>query len=107
MLKLPSVGLGLWKAQPGEVHAAIREAIRCGYRLLDGAAAYANEPEVGKAITEAISEGMVAREDLWVVSKLFNTHHAWRGDTTRPAEGIAKTLGDLGLESVDLYLMHW
>eukprot|EP00966_Prymnesium_polylepis_P305067 7048946-Prymnesium_polylepis.1 len=106
-LKLPPIGLGLWKAAPGEVHAAIKEALRSGYRLLDGAAAYGNEPEVGHAIAEAIGDGIVARDDLWVVSKLFNTHHCWRGDSSRPAEALTRTLDELGLAHVDLYLMHW
>ena len=64
-LQLPSIGLGLWKAQPGEVHAAIKEAVQSGYRLLDGAAAYGNEPEVGRAIAECIREGLVSRDELW------------------------------------------
>lgn len=106
-LVLPSVGLGLWKAAPGEVAVAIKHALRSGYRLLDGAAAYANEAEVGAAISEAISEGIVRRDEVWVVSKLFNTHHCWHGDCSRPAIGLAKTLSDLGLDTIDLYLMHW
>ena len=105
-LQLPSIGLGLWKAQPGEVAAAIKEAVKSGCRLLDGAAAYGNEPEVGRAIAEVIREGVVSREELWVVSKLFNTHHCWHGDCSRPAKGLAKTLKDLDLDSVDLYLMY-
>ena len=85
----------------------MKEALRSGYRLLDGAAAYGNEPEVGKALGEAIGEGVVKREDVWVVSKLFNTHHVWQGDRTRPHAGLAKTLAELGVEKLDLYLMHW
>ena len=65
-LALPSVGLGLWKSKPGEVHDAVKEALRLGYRLLDGAAAYGNEEEVGGAVAEALSEGIVRREELWV-----------------------------------------
>ena len=83
-LKLPPVGLGLWKSSPGEVHAAVRTALRAGYTLLDGAAAYGNEKEVGSALAAAVADGDVRREDVWVVSKLFNTHHVWQGDRTRP-----------------------
>ena len=106
-LKLPPVGLGLWKSSPGEVHAAVRSALRAGYTLLDGAAAYGNEKEVGAALAAAIADGDVRREDVWVVSKLFNTHHVWQGDRTRPHAGLAKTLAELGVEKLDLYLMHW
>ena len=106
-LKLPPVGLGLWKSSPGEVHAAVRSALRAGYTLLDGAAAYGNEKEVGAALAAAIADGDVRREDVWVVSKLFNTHHVWHGDRTRPHAGLAKTLAELGVEKLDLYLMHW
>ena len=67
-LKLPPVGLGLWKSSPGEVHAAVRSALRAGYTLLDGAAAYGNEKEVGAALAAAIADGDVRREDVWVVS---------------------------------------
>ena len=106
-LKLPPVGLGLWKSSPGEVHAAVRSALRAGYTLLDGAAAYGNEKEVGAALAAAVADGDVRREDVWVVSKLFNTHHVWQGDRTRPHAGLAKTLAELGVEKLDLYLMHW
>jgi len=106
-LRLPPVGLGCWKSAPGEVHNAVKEALLFGCKLIDGAAAYGNEVEVGAAISEAIAERVVTRDELWVVSKLFNTHHVWDGDTSRPREGLEKTLRDLGLEHLDLYLMHW
>ena len=104
---LPPVGLGLWKAPKGEVGDAVKEALRAGYRLLDGAAAYANEAEVGEAIKESIEAGVVSRSELTVVSKLFNTHHVWNGDTSRPEVALRKTLADLQLEKLDVYLMHW
>ena len=106
-LQLPPVGLGLWKSKPGEVGEAIKVALACGYRLLDGAAAYSNEKEVGDALADCLRDGVVARGEVFVVSKLFNTHHVWHEDRSRPAAALAKTLADLRLPYLDLYLMHW
>lgn len=101
--RLPALGLGTWKSAPGEVGAAVRAAIRIGYRHIDCAAIYGNEAEVGAAITAAIAAGEVRREDLWLTSKLWCNAHA-REDVV-PA--LKKTLADLGLERLDLYLVHW
>jgi alcohol dehydrogenase (NADP+) len=107
MLRLPALGLGLWKAPKGEVGRAVTSSIRAGYRLLDGAAAYGNEAEVGEAIYESIAAKLCDRKDLVVVSKLFNTHHVWKEDASRPEAALKKTLSDLRLDYLDLYLMHW
>ena len=106
-LQLPPVGLGLWKSKPGEVGEAIKVALACGYRLLDSAAAYSNEKEVGDALAECLRGGVVSRGEVFVVSKLFNTHHVWHDDRSRPAAALTKTLEDLRLAYLDLYLMHW
>ncbi len=100
---IPAVGLGTWKSAPGVVGPVIREAIRIGYRHFDCAAVYGNEAEIGQAFQAAISEGDVTREELFVTSKLWNDSH--RQADVRPA--LEKTLADLRLEYVDLYLMHW
>lgn len=100
---IPALGLGTWKSKPGEVGPVIREAIRIGYRHFDCAAVYGNEAEIGQAFEAAISEGDVTREELFVTSKLWNDSH--RASDVRPA--LEKTLADLRLEYVDLYLMHW
>lgn len=105
--RLPCVGLGLWKSKPDEADAAVRAALEVGVRLLDCAAAYGNESGVGTALEKAFQESIVKREDVFVVSKLPSTHHVWAGDLTRVREAMDKTLDDLRLGYVDLYLMHW
>jgi alcohol dehydrogenase (NADP+) len=101
--RMPLLGLGTWKAAPGEVGAAVREAIRLGYRHLDCASVYANEPEVGVAIRGAIEAGEVRREELWITSKLWSNAHGH--ENVEPA--LRRTLADLGVEWLDLYLIHW
>jgi alcohol dehydrogenase (NADP+) len=97
--KPPSIGLGTWKSAPGDVYKAVKAALAAGYRHFDCAAIYGNEAEVG----QALAESDVPRGDLWITSKLWNNAHA-------PADvlpALRKTLGDLRLEYLDLYLIHW
>ncbi|KAG0165222.1 NAD(P)H-dependent D-xylose reductase (XR) [Apophysomyces sp. BC1034] len=100
---LPKVGYGLWKIPNEEAEEAVYNAIKAGYRLLDGAAVYGNEVEVGRGIKKAIQEGVVKREDLFVVTKLWNNFH--HKDRVRPA--FDRQLEQLGLDYVDLYLIHF
>lgn len=100
---MPALGLGTWKSDKGEVGPVVREAIRLGYRHFDCAAAYMNEGEIGTAVQEAIADGEVTRDELFITSKLWNDAH--KEADVRPA--LEKTLGRLKLDRLDLYLMHW
>jgi len=101
--QMPIVGLGTWKSAPGEVYAAVREAIRIGYRHIDCAMFYGNEVEIGNALRDAISEGQVTRKELWITSKLWGSDHG--RDNVEGA--LRKSLRDIGLDYLDLYQIHW
>ncbi|OJJ31173.1 hypothetical protein ASPWEDRAFT_45133 [Aspergillus wentii DTO 134E9] len=99
--EIPALGLGTWQSKAGEVERAVSHAISVGYRHIDGAFCYQNEQEVGAGIKEALASGKVKREDLFVTTKLWCSYH------TRVEEAVDLSLKNLGLDYVDLYLMHW
>lgn len=101
--EIPILGLGTWKSAPGDVYKAVSHAIDVGYRHFDCALAYQNEDEVGKAIREKIAAGVIKREDIFVTSKCWNTFHS----KDLVIQSFNKTIGDLDIGYIDLWLMHW
>jgi alcohol dehydrogenase (NADP+) len=98
-----AVGVGTFMLERPHVQAAIRSALTVGYRRIDCAPVYFNEDVVGDALQEAFTDDIVKREDLFVVSKLASPFH--KREHVEPA--VRKTLNDLRLDHLDLYLMHW
>jgi len=100
---MPRVGLGVWKVAKETTKATVLEAISAGYRALDCACDYGNEAEVGEGIAAAIAAGICTRAELFITSKLWNTYHA----AEHVPMAIERSLKDLGLDYVDLYLIHF
>ncbi|EXJ66395.1 uncharacterized protein A1O5_10547 [Cladophialophora psammophila CBS 110553] len=98
--EIPQLGLGLWNSKDEDATKAVEYAFKAGYRHLDSAAAYGNEDFVGRTLNSSASP---RREKYWITSKLWNTAH--RPKLVRPA--LEKTLSDLQVPYLDLYLMHW
>lgn len=99
-VNIPCVGFGTWQTPNGETAInSVLEAIKCGYRHIDTAACYGNEESVGKAIKLS----GINREELFVTSKLWNTDQGYESTL----KAFDKTIKDLGLDYLDLYLIHW
>ncbi len=102
-VEMPLEGFGVFQVpDPNECKNAVLEAIKAGYRLIDTAAIYMNEKAVGEAIKQAISEGIVKREDLFITTKLWVSDFSYEG----AKRGFNRSLKNLGLEYLDLYLLH-
>ena len=103
-VKIPVLGFGTWQSADGdEAYNAVLTALRAGYRHIDTAAAYENEESVGKAINDFMKESGVSRKDLFVTTKLWNGDHG----RTLTEKAIDESLSKLGLDYLDLYLIHW
>lgn len=101
--EMPSVGLGMWKIAPEVIGELLPAAVEAGYRHFDNACDYGNEATVGESLSQILNHQLCRREDLWITSKLWNTYHA--PEHVRPA--VEKTLSDLKLDYLDLYLIHF
>ena len=99
----PTVGLGTWKIPSEILPDLIPSAVELGYRHFDCACDYGNEPAVGEGLKRVLGSGTCTRDDLWITSKLWNTYH--HPDHVRPA--CERSLRDLGLDVIDLYLIHF
>ena len=101
--KMPIIGFGVFQIPQDTTTQIVLDAIRAGYRSFDTAASYGNEKAVGEAIAQAIAEGLVTREELFITSKM------WVQDMKNyemAAKAIETSLSNLGLEYLDLYLLH-
>lgn len=95
--EIPQLGLGVFLVEPGEAERVVSDALEVGYRHIDTARIYDNEAEVGRAIA---SSGL-PRDEIFVTTKLWNSDHG------RAREAFEASLDRLGLDRVDLYLIHW
>lgn len=98
---IPQLGLGVWQLSDEDTYTSVRAAIETGYRHIDTAAIYGNEEAVGRAVADAVKAGDVQREELFVTTKL------WNADQARGREALAESQKKLGMDYVDLYLLHW
>jgi diketogulonate reductase-like aldo/keto reductase len=96
-VEMPLVGLGTWQARDAEAYAAVRHALDVGYRLVDTATAYGNEEAVGRAVRDS----GLPRDEVFVTTKLPS------GNAGRERETIDASRRAMGLEQVDLWLVHW
>ncbi len=95
---IPQIGFGTWKLSQGaECENAVRLALEAGYRLIDTATYYDNEVSVGRAVRES----GIPREEIFVTTKL------WPTDFLNPRKAFEKSLRDLNLDHINLYLIHW
>lgn len=98
-IEMPIVGLGTWLSKSEDVYNAVLTALENGYRHIDTAMIYQNEEAIGKAIKDS----GVPREDIFVTTKLWNTDQGYENTL----EAFNVSLKKLGLEYIDLYLIHW
>lgn len=103
-IEMPVIGMGTFGSDrftPVQVSGAVSGAIRCGYRLFDCAACYANEDQIGKVFRAAFDEGVVKRKDLFIMTKVWNDMH------NRVEESCLKSIADLQCDYMDMFFIHW
>ncbi|MBS3777643.1 MAG: aldo/keto reductase, partial [Bacteroidales bacterium] len=98
-VRMPYFGLGVYSMNNEEVTSAVHRALETGYRLIDTASVYGNEEGVGKAVRESD----LPREEIFVTSKVWNTDQGYE----RTLKAFDKSMNRLGLDYLDLYLIHW
>ncbi|PAT02299.1 aldo/keto reductase [Candidatus Izimaplasma bacterium ZiA1] len=98
-VKMPILGLGTFRSKDEDAYNATLHALKCGYRHIDTAWIYGNEKAVGKAIKDS----GLNREDLFITTKLWNTHQGYES----ALKAMEESLDNLGLDYIDLYLIHW
>ncbi|QIX00274.1 hypothetical protein AMS68_005791 [Peltaster fructicola] len=101
--QMPSVGFGLWKVTNETCADQVYNAIKTGYRAFDGACDYGNEVEAGEGVARAIKDGLVKREDLFIISKLWNSFH----DKERVKPIAKRQLSDWKIDYFDLFYIHF
>lgn len=102
-VQIPKTGFGVFQVKdPAVCEQAVYDAIATGYRLIDTAASYGNEDAVGRAVKKAIADGLVTREELFITSKLWVTDTNYEG----AKKGLERSLNNLGLDFIDMYLLH-
>jgi len=104
-IDIPDIGFGTWNIPYGEdCEKAVFEAIKAGYRHIDTAGAYGNERSVGLGVKAAIREGLIKdRADVFITSKLWNANRSYN----KAFRGFDKSMRNLDLDYIDLYLIHW
>ncbi|WP_080796031.1 aldo/keto reductase [Corynebacterium pacaense] len=100
---IPQIGLGTWKLGGEEAYRVVRTAIGLGYRHIDTATLYGNEEEIGRALADAIAAGDATRDELFITSKVWNSDQG----AERTPRAFQGSLRLLGLDYLDLYLVHW
>jgi alcohol dehydrogenase (NADP+) len=101
---IPMIGLGTFGSDyvtSQEVAETVERALAAGYRHIDCASVYGNEKQIGQVLKKVLSGGLIAREELWITSKVWNDMHG------RVVESCRRSLDDLCIDYLDLYLVHW
>ncbi|AEX41501.1 aldo/keto reductase [Corynebacterium diphtheriae] len=101
--EMPAIGFGTYKLREQDAYRAVRSAIEVGYRHIDTASLYRNEEEVGRAVADAITAGEVARDELFITTKVWNDMH---GDQLTQ-RSFQESLQRLGLDYIDCCMVHW